>query len=81
METTKKRKRDGELPRITYDTATRTFDRLFKEESLDALKDVVRKKLNVSSSVPVYLSQLRDGKSVDLDDGLYLLYAVFTCVG
>ncbi|KAF9526603.1 hypothetical protein CPB83DRAFT_452462 [Crepidotus variabilis] len=70
METAKKRKRDDEVdpPRITYDAATRTFDRLFKEESLGEMKNVVRKKLGVSTAVPVYLSQIRDGKSVDLDD-------------
>jgi len=35
------------------------------------MKDVVRKKLGLSASIPVYLSQIRDGKSVDLDDGLF----------
>lgn len=35
------------------------------------MKAVVRKKLSLSPSFPVYLSQLRDGKSVDLDDGEY----------
>ena len=34
------------------------------------MKDVVRKKLGLSASIPVYLSQIRDGKSVDLEDGL-----------
>jgi len=34
------------------------------------MKDVVRKKMNLSASTPVYLSQIRDGKSVDLEDGL-----------
>ena len=33
------------------------------------MKDVVRKKLGVSTSTPVYLSQLRDGRKVDLEDG------------
>jgi hypothetical protein len=87
MEETKKRKRDVELPRITYNAASRTFDRLFKgnglvpwletlwthsmlEDSLDEMKEVVRKKMNLPSSIPVYLSQIRDGKSVDLEDGL-----------
>lgn len=34
MEGTKKRKRDADLPRITYDAGTRTFDRLFKGMTL-----------------------------------------------
>jgi hypothetical protein len=33
------------------------------------MKDVVRKKLGVATSVPIYLSQLREGRSVDLEDG------------
>jgi hypothetical protein len=37
---------------------------------LDGMKDVVRKKLGLSTSIPVHLSQIRDGKSVDLEDGL-----------
>ncbi|KAF8967903.1 hypothetical protein BDZ97DRAFT_1916477 [Flammula alnicola] len=45
MELTKKRKRERELPRIIYDAATRTFDRLFKEDSLEGMKDVVRTNL------------------------------------
>lgn len=40
------------------------------EDSLDGMKDVVRKKLGLSTSIPVHLSQIRDGKSVDLEDGL-----------
>ncbi|KAJ3515306.1 hypothetical protein NLJ89_g1850 [Agrocybe chaxingu] len=69
METPRKRKRDTEeLPRISYDAATRTFDRLFKEDSLEGMKGVVRRKLGVSDDVPVYLSQIREGKSVDLED-------------
>ena len=34
------------------------------------MKEVVRKKLDVSTSIPVHLSQVRDGKSVDLEDGM-----------
>jgi hypothetical protein len=35
------------------------------------MKDVVRKKLGISASAPIYLSQLRDGKLVDLEDGIF----------
>lgn len=68
MEASKKRKRDIDYPRITYDVADRTFDRLFKEESLDEMKQVVRKKMGYSSDIPLHLAQLRDGKTVDLED-------------
>lgn len=37
------------------------------------MKDVVRKKLGLSSSLPVHLSQMRDGKSVVLEDGIRLI--------
>ena len=36
---------------------------------MEGMKDVVRKKLGVSTSTPVYLAQLRDGRKVDLEDG------------
>ena len=36
------------------------------------MKDVVRKKLGVATSVPIYFSQLRDNKSIDLEDGTFL---------
>uniref|UniRef100_A0A8H7Y430 Uncharacterized protein n=1 Tax=Psilocybe cubensis TaxID=181762 RepID=A0A8H7Y430_PSICU len=38
------------------------------EDSLDAMKTVVRKKLGLSGSAPVFLSQWREGKAVDLED-------------
>lgn len=41
------------------------------EDSLDAMKTVVRKKLGLSGSTPVFLSQWREGKAVDLEDGNY----------
>ena len=85
-----KRKRDVDCPRITYDTSTRLFERLFEgdeqvkfifladvaepclEESLEEMKNVVRKKLGLHSSIPVHLSQLRVGRTIDLEDGIYL---------
>ena len=42
------------------------------EESLEEMKNVVRKKLGLSSSLPVHLSQLRDGKPIVLEDGIRL---------
>lgn len=35
------------------------------------MKDVVRRKLCVATSVPIYLSQERDGQSVALEDGTF----------
>lgn len=97
MEVSKKRKRDVHCPRITYDTPTKVFDRLFKgdsqviiffffacrrnvtclEESLEEMKNVVRKKLSLSSSLAVHLSQLRDGKLIVLEDGICLNNLLF----
>ncbi|KAF9565545.1 hypothetical protein CPC08DRAFT_168270 [Agrocybe pediades] len=68
METSKKRKRETPLPVVSYDTGSRTFDRILKEDSLDAVKRVVRKKLDIPPSAPLFLTQLRDGKNVDLED-------------
>ncbi|KAH9040783.1 hypothetical protein EDB85DRAFT_74964 [Lactarius pseudohatsudake] len=59
-----------EYPRITYQTEGRTFDRLFKERSLHAAKVVVRKKLGLGHDAPIELAQLRDGKKIDLEDGV-----------
>ncbi|KAH9998529.1 hypothetical protein BJV74DRAFT_825040 [Russula compacta] len=58
----------SEYPRITYQSSGRTFDRLFKEQSLDEMRSVVRKKLGLSHDAPIELAQLRDGRRVDLED-------------
>ncbi|KAH9961344.1 hypothetical protein BC827DRAFT_342753 [Russula dissimulans] len=58
----------SEYPRITYQYSGRAFDRLFKEQSLDETKVVVRKKLGLSHDAPIDLVQMRDGKKVDLED-------------
>ncbi|KAJ4001546.1 hypothetical protein F5050DRAFT_1326762 [Lentinula boryana] len=63
-----KRKRETNAPRITYYTANRTFDRLFKEESLDETRDVVRRKLGLPDSSNIRLAQIRGEHTVDLED-------------
>ncbi|KAF5380539.1 hypothetical protein D9615_004537 [Tricholomella constricta] len=68
MEKSNKRKRDADYPRISYHTSTRTFDRLFKEESLAEMKEVARRKLGLSSTTPISFVQLREDKTVDLED-------------
>jgi hypothetical protein len=57
-----------ECPRITYQSSKRTFERLFKEQSLDETKNVVRKKLGLGHDAAVELAQLRDGRRIDLED-------------
>jgi hypothetical protein len=44
-----------------------------KEQSLDETKDVVRKKLELEHDTPIELAQLRDGRRIDLEDGVVLL--------
>jgi hypothetical protein len=39
------------------------------EDSLEAMKEVVRKKLGLDASAVVRLEQLRQGTTVDLEDG------------
>ncbi|TFK44845.1 hypothetical protein BDQ12DRAFT_717989 [Crucibulum laeve] len=63
-----KRKRDTDQPRITYHAGDRTFDRLFRENSLAELKNVVRTKLGLASDVAINLSQIRGNNSIDLED-------------
>jgi hypothetical protein len=41
----------------------------YLEDNLEEMKGVVRKKFGVSDSVPIFLSQIREGKLVDLEDG------------
>ncbi|KAJ8077312.1 hypothetical protein PM082_001742 [Marasmius tenuissimus] len=58
----------GNQPRITYHAASRTFDRLFREASLDEMKTVVRRKLGLPQNAVVLLSQDRGGQMIDLED-------------
>lgn len=63
-----KRKREEDLPSITYLVGDRSFDRLFKEQSLEEIRNVVRRKLQLPSNSTVKLKQLRGSKVIDLDD-------------
>ncbi|OCB88723.1 hypothetical protein A7U60_g4104 [Sanghuangporus baumii] len=65
---TKKRKREAGPPRVMFITSARTFERLLKESSLRALKFTVGKKLGLVSKTTVELCQIRDGKTIDLED-------------
>ncbi|KAL5523627.1 hypothetical protein ACEPAG_7800 [Sanghuangporus baumii] len=65
---TKKRKREAGPPRVMFTAPARTFERLLKEGSLRALKLTVGKKLGLDSKTVVELCQIRDGKTIDLED-------------
>ncbi len=41
-----------------------------EEQSLDETKNVVRKKLGLDHDAAIELAQLRDGKRIDLEDGV-----------
>jgi hypothetical protein len=43
-----------------------------EERSLDETKNVVRKKLGLCQDTAVELAQLRDGKRIDLEDGVFI---------
>jgi hypothetical protein len=56
-----------------HDLSNRVCIELFvanEEQSLDETKNVVRKKLGLGHDAAVELVQLRDGKRVDLEDGV-----------
>ena len=42
------------------------------EESLTQTKEVVRRKLGLEKNAVIHLAQVRDGRSIDLDDGGWL---------
>jgi hypothetical protein len=46
---------------------------MHRRRNLEGMKDVVRKKLDLATSVPIYFSQLRNSRSVDLADGYVLI--------
>ncbi|KAG7098708.1 hypothetical protein E1B28_000621 [Marasmius oreades] len=54
--------------RVTYHALNRTFDRLFKENSLKEMQDAVRRKLGLPENALVILSQVRGGQLIDLED-------------
>ncbi|KAK7692921.1 hypothetical protein QCA50_004560 [Cerrena zonata] len=68
----KKRKRedqeDIETVLTFHAAGGRTFDRLFKDKDLQHLKAGLKKKLQVPEQTEIRLTQLRDGRKVDLDD-------------
>ncbi|KAG1730763.1 hypothetical protein EDB19DRAFT_1369664 [Suillus lakei] len=68
VESGKRKREEEQLPSITYLVGDRSFDRLFKEQSLEEIQNVVRRKLQLPSNTTVKLKQLRGSKVIDLDD-------------
>ncbi|KAF8532509.1 hypothetical protein JB92DRAFT_3192490 [Gautieria morchelliformis] len=66
----RKRKREADAPRIKYHVEQRgkSFERILKENSLEELCEVVRKKISLDSKTKLELVQLRDGVIYDLED-------------
>ncbi|THV02392.1 hypothetical protein K435DRAFT_836454 [Dendrothele bispora CBS 962.96] len=64
----RKRKRESSDTIITYLAPNKTFERLLKETSLDEIRQVVRRKLNLADNESIQLAQLRSGRVIDLDD-------------
>ncbi|KAG6813548.1 hypothetical protein H0H92_009940 [Tricholoma furcatifolium] len=53
MENSKKRKRDGDYPRITYHALSRTFDRLFRDDDFDAFCSLAHSAQSVDVRITV----------------------------
>ncbi|KAK0485836.1 hypothetical protein IW261DRAFT_1452341 [Armillaria novae-zelandiae] len=53
---------------ITFHSPIRTFNRIFSENSLQEMKDVVRKKLGLSSASPIHLDHLQGDYCIALED-------------
>ncbi|KAH9892834.1 hypothetical protein C8Q73DRAFT_699634 [Cubamyces lactineus] len=68
MEGHHKRKRDYEGTVVTFYTPDTTFRRVFKGQSLEETKDIVRKKLGLSNDTSIRFSQLHEGRHIDLED-------------
>ncbi|KAK0454945.1 hypothetical protein EV421DRAFT_463506 [Armillaria borealis] len=60
----------GNEPRsvITFHSPIRTFNRIFSENSLQEMKDAVRKKLGLSSALPIHLDHLQGEYCIALED-------------
>ncbi|KAI0645406.1 hypothetical protein C8Q79DRAFT_691567 [Trametes meyenii] len=63
-----KRKRDDDGTVVTFYTPDRTFQRVFKGQSLEETKALVRKKLGLADDTSVRFSRLHAGRNIDLED-------------
>ncbi|KAI0742048.1 hypothetical protein C8Q80DRAFT_1197644 [Daedaleopsis nitida] len=63
-----KRNREEEGTLVTFHAPDMTFSRVYKGQSLDETKALVRKKLGVADDVSIRLARLHEGRPVALDD-------------
>ncbi|KAI0633377.1 hypothetical protein C8Q77DRAFT_1157588 [Trametes polyzona] len=63
-----KRKRDDEGTVVTFYTPNRTFQRVYKGQSLEETKALVRTKLGLSEDASIRFSRLHEGRHIDLED-------------
>ncbi|KAI0743808.1 hypothetical protein C8Q80DRAFT_1183236 [Daedaleopsis nitida] len=65
---THKRKRDDEGTIVTFYAPDRTFARVYKGQSFDETKDMVRKKLALTDDASIRFARLHEGRFIELDD-------------
>ncbi|EIW63046.1 uncharacterized protein TRAVEDRAFT_17521 [Trametes versicolor FP-101664 SS1] len=63
-----KRKRDDDGTVVTFYTSNRTFQRVYKGQSLEETKTLVRTKLGLSEDASIRFSRLHEGRHIDLED-------------
>ncbi|KAI0371120.1 hypothetical protein BV20DRAFT_1051871 [Pilatotrama ljubarskyi] len=63
-----KRKRDDEGTVVTFYAPDRTFQRVYKGQSLEETKSLVRKKLGLPEDASLRFSRLHEGRHIDLED-------------
>ncbi|KAI0356191.1 hypothetical protein OH77DRAFT_1423786 [Trametes cingulata] len=63
-----KRKRDDDGTVVTFYAPDRTFQRVYKGQSLEETKSLVRKKLGLREDASLHFSRLYEGRHIDLED-------------
>ncbi|KAI0702971.1 hypothetical protein C8T65DRAFT_741451 [Cerioporus squamosus] len=63
-----KRKRDDEGTIVTFYAPNRTFARVYKGQSLNETRDLVRRKLGLSDDSSIRFARLHEGKVIELED-------------
>ncbi|TBU29564.1 hypothetical protein BD311DRAFT_787763 [Dichomitus squalens] len=65
---THKRNRDEDGTLVTFYAPNRTFARVYKGQSLEETRSLVRKKLGLPDDTSIRFSRLHEGKVIELDD-------------
>ncbi|KAM5533338.1 hypothetical protein V8D89_013012 [Ganoderma adspersum] len=63
-----KRKRDDDGTVVTFYAPNRTFARVYKGQSLEETRGLVRRKLGLSEDTALRFARLHEGKVIELDD-------------